>query len=59
MFSILFLSKFAVLEIIDIIFGDRVTLGGFIGVVVLVLTLILARLVLTSTYRRLGGQRSR
>ncbi len=59
MFSILFLSKFAVLEIIDIIFGDSVTLGGFIGVAVLVLTLILARLVLISTYRRLGGQRSR
>ncbi len=59
MFFILFFSKFAVLEIIDIIFGDRVALGGFIGVVVLVLTLILARLVLISIYRRLGEQRSR
>ena len=57
MFSILFFSKFAVLEIIDIIFGDRVALGGFIGVFALVLCMILARLLLTWTYRRLGEQR--
>jgi hypothetical protein len=56
MFSILFFSKFAVLEIIDIVFGDRVALGGFIGVFALVLCMILARLVLTWTYRRLGEQ---
>ena len=37
MFSILFLSKFVVLEVIDIIFGDRASLGGFIEVVALVL----------------------
>ena len=41
MFSILFLSKFVVLEVIDIIFGDRASLGGFIEVVALVLSLIL------------------
>ena len=32
MFAILFLSKFVILEVIDIVFGDRVTLGGFIEV---------------------------
>jgi hypothetical protein len=58
MFSILFLSKFAILEIIDIVFGDRVTLGGFVGVALLVVTMILARLALTWTYRRLGDRQS-
>ena len=43
-FSILFFSKFVVLEIIGIIFGDRVSLGGFIEVALLVLSMILARL---------------
>ena len=56
MFAILFFSKFVILEVIDIVFGDRVTLGGFIEVLVLVLTMILARLGLTWTYRRLGGR---
>ena len=59
MFAILFFSKFVVLEVIDIVFGDRVTLGGFIEVLVLVLTMILARLGLTWTYRRLGEQGDR
>ena len=42
-FAILFISKFVVLEIIDIVFGDRVSLGGFIEVASLVVTMILAR----------------
>jgi hypothetical protein len=58
MFSILFFSKFAILEIIDIVFGDRVTLGGFVGVAVLVVTMILARLAVTWTYRCLGDRQS-
>jgi hypothetical protein len=58
MFSILFLSKFVVLEVIDIIFGDRVSLGGFIEVVVLVLSLILARLGVRWVYDRLGERGS-
>jgi hypothetical protein len=58
MYAILFFSKFVVLEVIDIVFGDLVTLGGFLEVVVLVLTMILARLGLTWTYRRLGEQGS-
>jgi hypothetical protein len=58
MFSILFISKFVILEVIDIVFGDRVTLGKFIEVAVLVVTMILARQGLTWTYRRLGEQNS-
>ena len=53
-FSILFISKFVVLEIIDIIFGERVSLGGFIEVALLVVTMILARRSVTWIYRRLG-----
>ncbi len=53
-FSILFISKFVVLEIIGIIFGDRVYLGGFIEVALLVVTMILARRSVTWVYRRLG-----
>ena len=58
MFSILFLSKFVVLEVIDIIFGERVSLGGFIEVVVLVLSLILGRLGVRWVYGRLGQRAS-
>jgi hypothetical protein len=54
MFSILFLSKFFALEVIDVVFGDQVSLGGFIEVALLVLTMILARLGVTWAYRRLG-----
>ena len=54
LFSILFISKFVVLEIIDIVFGDRVSLGGFIEVALLVVTMILARRSVTWAYRRLG-----
>jgi hypothetical protein len=57
-FTILFFSKFVILEVIDFVFGDRVTLGGFIEVFVLVLTMLLARLGLTWTYRLLGRQGS-
>lgn len=53
-FSILFISKFVVLEVVDIVLGDRVALGGFIEVALLVLTMILARRSVTWAYRRLG-----
>ena len=54
MFSILFISKFVILEVIDVVFGDRVALGGFIQVALLVVTMILARLGVAWAYRRLG-----
>ena len=40
---VLFASKFVVLEIIDFVFGDRVSLGGFFSVTALILALMLAR----------------
>jgi hypothetical protein len=53
-FAILFLSKFVILEVIAVVFGDRVELGGFIEVALLVVTMILARLGVAWAYRRLG-----
>jgi hypothetical protein len=40
---VLFGSKFLVLESVDVVFGDRVTLGGFLSVTALVLVLMAAR----------------
>ncbi|PFG39476.1 hypothetical protein ATJ97_1982 [Georgenia soli] len=36
-------SKFVVLEVVDLVFGDRVSLGGFVPVTLLILALLLAR----------------
>jgi hypothetical protein len=36
-------SKFLVLELVDLVFGSRVSLGGFISVTLLIITLLLAR----------------
>ena len=45
-------SKFVVLELIDLFFGDSVSLGGFCSVTGLILALLLARL----GVRRLLGE---
>jgi hypothetical protein len=41
---VLFGSKFAVLELIDLVFGDAVSLGDFFSVTGLIICLLLARL---------------
>lgn len=52
---VLFGSKFLVLETVDVVFGSRVSLGGFFSVTGLVVVLLLAR----AAVRRLtrGGAR--
>ena len=40
---VLFGSKFVVLELIDLVFGDNVRLGGFFSVTLLILVLMLSR----------------
>ncbi len=40
---VLFGSKFVVLEVVDLVFGDAVALGGFISVTLLIIVLMLAR----------------
>ncbi len=54
MWVVLFLSKFVILEVIDIIFGDHVELGKFLDVVVLVLSLMIARALVLKVYDALG-----
>lgn len=54
MFSILFLSKFLILEAVDIVFGEHVELGHFIEVVALIISMLLARALAVWIYKRLG-----
>jgi hypothetical protein len=55
---ILFLSKFLILEVVDIIFGDHVELGGLLEVIVLVLALILSQKAMVAAWRALGTRDS-
>lgn len=43
LWGVLFGSKFLVLEVVDLAFGTRVSLGGFFSVTLLILTLLLSR----------------
>ena len=54
MWVVLFLSKFVILEVIDIIFGEHVELGGFLNVVVLIISLMVARELTVRAYLALG-----
>ena len=49
---VVFGSKFLVLEVVNVAFGDRVSLGGFFSVTLLILTLLLSR----AAVRRLLAQ---
>lgn len=52
--AILFSSKFVILEVIDIIFGEHVELGGFVEIIVIVIALIAAQKAGVLVWRRLG-----
>lgn len=52
--AILFLSKFALLEIVDIVFGDEVELGGLLEIILLVIALMATRQLFQLIYERLG-----
>jgi hypothetical protein len=54
MWLILFISKFVILEVVDLVFGEHVELGGFITVVLLVLTMMIAREIVQRIYVSLG-----
>ena len=51
---ILFGSKFLILEIVDIVFGEHVELGKFLDVIVLVIALMVAREVFQWIYLAFG-----
>lgn len=56
--AILFFSKIAILQIVDIIFEDDVDLGGFLYVLVLVIVMMVARRISTAVFLRFGRARA-
>ena len=54
MWLILFGSKFLILELVNLVFGDHVDLGKFWDVFFLALSLLLVRQALLWVYQRLG-----
>ncbi len=53
-FSILFLSKFLILEVVNFVFGEHVELGHFIEVAAIVIAMLVASRALEIIYVRLG-----
>lgn len=53
-FGILFISKFVILEVVNVVFGDHVDLGHFIDIILLIVAMIAARLIVRQIYVRLG-----
>ena len=56
LFGILFFSKFIILEVVDIVFGDHVELGHLIDIVLLIVAMIATRLIFRQIYQRLGDE---
>jgi len=56
---ILFGSKFLILEVVDVVFGDHVALGKFLDVILLVIVLMVAREVFHRIYSCSWPQRTR
>ena len=44
LWAVLVGSKFVVLKTVDLVFGDRVSLGGFVSVTLLIVALLVSRL---------------
>lgn len=53
---VLFGSKFVILEVIDIVFGDRVEFGGVIPFIVVVIAIILTEAILSKIYAMLADE---
>jgi FlaA1/EpsC-like NDP-sugar epimerase len=56
---ILFGSKFLILEVVDLVFGEHVELGKFLDVIVLVIALIVAREIFQRIYLALGERETK
>ena len=56
LFGILFISKFIILEVVNIVFGDHVELGHLIDIVLLIVAMIAMRLIFRQIYQRLGDE---
>lgn len=53
-FLVLFTSKLIILEVVNFVFGDEVQLGHFLDVLVLILTMMAARVLVEQIYVKLG-----
>ncbi len=51
---ILFLSKFVFLAVIDFIFGSAVEISGFIGLMIIIITMTVAKQLIDVVYARLA-----
>ena len=51
---VLFLSKFVILEAVDLVFGDHVDFGGIFPFIVVVSAIFVSELILTRIYSRLA-----
>lgn len=56
---ILFGSKFLILEVVDLVFGEHVELGKFLDVIVLVIALIVAREIFQRIYLAFGERETK
>lgn len=52
--TLLVLGKLLILEVVNLVFGDRAELGHFVIVLVLILTMIITRAVAVWIYTRPG-----
>lgn len=52
--AIMFISKFVFLAVIDFIFGNSVEISGFIGLVIIIITMSVVKKLIDATYIRLG-----
>ena len=52
--GILFISKFVILEVVDVVFGDHVQLGHLLEVILLVFAMLIAQRLIESFYDTLG-----
>ncbi len=59
MFLVLFLSKFVILEVVDLVFGSHAELGGVIEVAVISLLLLGAEWACRAAFRAFGGGAAR
>lgn len=55
MFLVLFLSKFVILEVVDLVFGSHAELGGVVEIIAISLLLLGAEWVCRAAFRALGG----
>lgn len=53
-FLILFSSKFIILEVVDLVFGEHVDLGHFLDVLVLIIAMMATRAIFKKIYMSLG-----